>query len=425
MKDDLNREQENCHRGFWYYIGYLAFGILGIILGAALVYGILIYTTDMESEPVQPLAEVENDEAEVPLILPDNNSGIVEVVEQVMPAVVGVNKHIYLSPGIEQSLEEVESGSGVIISEDGYIVTNHHVVEDADWITVVLPGKGSYEAELVGSDALTDLALLKIEATGLLHISFGNSDQIRVGETVLAFGNPLGYFQQSVTAGIISAVKRQVRVPGSEYAYTFVQTDALVNPGNSGGPLVNSKGETIGINTAKISLAGVEGIGLSIPSNTVQRVIKDIIESGRVIRPHLGVVIEDWLEYGDQQPERGIIIRDIAPDSAAERAGLMPGDIIVSINGEEIYYLAMLFDALFAYYPGDVVTIHYYRDGIKAEVELTLGERPEFLPVIQDLPEPGEPEEEPEPEEETETEEESDAEIIEPEQPVEPEAAEE
>jgi serine protease Do len=424
MKSDISCDQENQSRGFWHYIGYLAFGILGIILGAALVYGLLVYAVDLKSEEGQPLAEVESDGAnapldgaKVPVVEPESDSGFVEVVEQVMPAVVGVNKHVYLSPGIEQSLEEVESGSGVITSEDGYIVTNHHVVEDADWITVVIPGKGSYEAELIGNDALTDLAVLKIEETGLLHVEFGNSNQIRVGETVLAFGNPLGYFQQSVTAGIISAIKRQVRVPGSEYAYTFVQTDALVNPGNSGGPLVNSKGETIGINTAKISLAGVEGIGLSIPSNTVQRVIKDIIENGRVIRPHLGVVIEDWLEYGDQQPERGILIRDIAPDSAAERAGLLPGDIIVSINGEEIYYLAMLFDVLFSYYPGDQVAIQYYRDGAEAEVELTLGEWPESLPVIQDLPESGDAEAEPE--------EEPDAGEVEPEQPVEPEAAEE
>jgi len=190
-----------------------------------------------------------------------------------------------------------------------------------------------------------------------------------------------------------------------------LQTDALVNPGNSGGPLVNVQGETIGINTAKISLVGVEGIGLSIPSNTVQRVIKDIIEQGRVRRPHLGVIIEDWLEYGEEQPERGVLIRDIAPDSAVDRAGLQTGDIIVAINGEDIYYLALLFDVLFSYYPGDTVTVEYYREGERLEAAVTLGERPDSLPIIQEIPDLDETEEEEDSEQEEE---------IEPIEPVEP-----
>jgi len=198
---------------------------------------------------------------------------------------------------------------------------------------------------------------------------------------------------------------------GSDYAYTFLQTDALVNPGNSGGPLVNVQGETIGINTAKISLVGVEGIGLSIPSNTVQRVIKDIIEQGKVRRPHLGVIIEDWLEYGEEQPERGVLIRDIAPDSAVDRAGLQAGDIIVAINGEEIYYLALLFDVLFSYYPGDTVTVEYYREGERLEAAVTLGERPDSLPIIQEVPDLDEAEEEEDLEQEEE---------VEPIEPVEP-----
>jgi len=391
-----NQRKSNKHErkgGFWAIIGYLSFAVLGIFLGAALIYSLFTFWLAPEAQVAQPATE-ESNAVIVPPTLSEEGPGLVAVVEQVMPAVVGVNKHLSFSGELEGVLEEVESGSGLIIAADGYIVTNHHVIDGADRISVVIPGKGRYEAELIGQDPLTDLAVLKIDEIDLKYIVFGDSSQTKVGETVLAFGNPLGYFQQSVTAGIISAVKRQVRVPGSDYAYTFLQTDALVNPGNSGGPLVNVRGETIGINTAKISLVGVEGIGLSIPSNTVQRVVKDIVEQGKVRRPHLGVIIEDWLVYGEEQPERGVLIRDIAPDSAVDRAGLQSGDIIVAINGEEIYYLAMLFDALFPYYPGDTVIVEYYREGERLEAAVTLGERPESLPIVQDLPETDQTEDE-------------------------------
>ncbi len=410
MENEYKNNKDERKSGIWTVIGYLSFAVLGVILGAVLIYSLFMYCLAPKEDRALPPAE-ENNVVIMPPTLTEEGPGLVTVVEQVMPAVVGVNKHLSFPGEMAGVLEEVESGSGVIISADGYIVTNHHVIEGADRISVVIPGKGRYDAELIGQDPLTDLAVLKIDESGLKHAVFGDSSQTKVGETVLAFGNPLGYFQQSVTAGIISAVKRQVRVPGSDYAYTFLQTDALVNPGNSGGPLVNVQGETIGINTAKISLVGVEGIGLSIPSNTVQRVIKDIIEQGKVRRPHLGVIIEDWLEYGEEQPERGVLIRDIAPDSAVDRAGLQTGDIIVAINGEDIYYLALLFDVLFSYYPGDTVTVEYYREGERLEAAVTLGERPDSLPIIQEVPDLDETEEEEDSEQEEE---------IEPIEPVEP-----
>jgi serine protease Do len=409
MEHEYKSSRGESKNGIWTFIGYLSFALLGVVLGAVLIYLLFTYFLAPQADLVQPAAE-ENNVVVSPARI-EEGPGLVAVVEQVMPAVVGVNKHQSLPGETAEVFEEVESGSGVIIAADGYIITNQHVIEGADRISVVIPGKGSYEAELIGQDPLTDLAVLKIDENGLKHVVFGDSSQTKVGETVLAFGNPLGYFQQSVTAGIISAVQRQVRVPGSDYAYTFLQTDALVNPGNSGGPLVNIKGETIGINTAKISLVGVEGIGLSIPSNTVQRVVKDIIEQGKVRRPHLGVIIEDWLEYGEEQPERGVLIRDIAPDSAVDRAGLQAGDIIVAINGEEIYYLAMMFDVLFAYYPGDTVTIEYYREGERFEAAVTLGERPDSLPIIQEVPDIDETEDE------EDTEQEDEAEPIEPVEP--------
>lgn len=394
MKHDHNNDARHHHVGLWSFIGYLSFGILGILLGAVLVYGLVIFFFAQEKDDQAVLPVIDRLE-EVPHKPVSPGSSLADVVELVMPAVVGINRHLSVSRFGEQSLQEVESGSGVIISSDGYIVTNQHVIENAGKITVVIPDKGRFDAELIGSDALTDLALLRIEASGLTDIAIGDSDKVRVGETVFAIGNPLGYFQQSVTAGIISAVGRQVQVPGSEYVYTFIQTDALVNPGNSGGPLVNLKGEIIGINTAKIALTGVEGIGLAIPSNTLKRVIDDLWEHGRVIRPHLGVIIDDWIDYSGLEPEKGVLIVDVAPESAADSAGLVPGDIIVSINGHDVLYLAQLFDRLFSYYPGDIITIAYFRNSIRAEVVVTLGERPEFLPAQVELEEREQESEEP------------------------------
>lgn len=394
MNHDHNNDARHHRVGLWSFIGYLSFGILGILLGAVLVYGLVTFFFAQEKDD-QAVAPAIDRLEEVPSKPVSPGSSLADVVDLVMPAVVGINRHLYVSRFGEQSLQEVESGSGVIISSDGYIVTNQHVIENAGKITVVIPDKGRFDAELIGSDALTDLALLRIEASGLTDIAIGDSDKVRVGETVFAIGNPLGYFQQSVTAGIISAVGRQVQVPGSEYVYTFLQTDALVNPGNSGGPLVNLKGEIIGINTAKIALIGVEGIGLAIPSNTLKRVIDDLWEHGRVIRPHLGVIIDDWIDYSGLEPEKGVLIVDVAPESAADRAGLVPGDIIVSINGHDVLYLAQLFDRLFSYYPGDIITIAYFRDSISAEVVVTLGERPEFLPAQVELEEREQESEEP------------------------------
>lgn len=403
-------ENNNYYRGskrggFWSVVGYLAFGLLGILLGAVIVYGIFVFflapevteptvIEEVETAPEEDVAEPDVAEPDVEL-QPAAAPCIIDVIEEVMPAVVGVSRQVLITRFGEESLEPAESGSGVIISSDGYIITNHHVIEGADNISVLLPDKGRYDAQLVGEDTLTDLALLQIDETGLTAMPLGDSNQLKVGETVAAIGNPLGYFQQTVTAGIISAVDRQVRFPGSDFAYSFVQTDALVNPGNSGGPLVNLDGEIIGINTAKISLMGVEGIGLSIPSNTVERVVDDLLEHGRVIRPHLGVVIDDWPLYSNKEPDKGVLILDIAPDSPAEEVGLQAGDVIVAMDDREVQYIAQLFDRLLDYYPGDNTVVSYYRDGEKSEVEVVLGERPEeweveFDPEDFDFEEPEE-----------------------------------
>ncbi len=369
-------------KGFWSYLGYLALGILGILLGAALVYGMFaFYVFPVAEKP--PVEEEVNDIEETPVPTPVPDEEMADLVEQIMPAVVGVTSLHEIPFFGERQLEEMEAGSGVIVSADGYIVTNQHVIERAEEVAVVIPDKGRYEAEVVGSDLLTDLALLKIEETDLAYASLGDSGVVRPGETVMAIGNPLG-LQQTVTAGIISAVERQVMIPGTEYAYTFIQTDAVVNPGNSGGPLLNMQGEVVGINTAKIALPGVEGIGLSIPSDTVNRVIGDFVEHGKVLRPHMGVVIEDWLDYEEEPPVQGVRLVQVVPDSPADEAGLLDGDIIVAIDDQDIDYLAKLFDKLLVYYPGDTVNITFYRNGEQNETDLTLGERPEELPLFEE-----------------------------------------
>ncbi len=369
------------HRGgAWTFIGYISFGILGILLGAALVYGLFfLYLVPQAEEGVVVTDPEENGAVEdMPLPAPERGEDIVAVVEQVMPAVVGVSSHFDITEFEGQPFELTESASGVIISPDGYVITNHHVIENAEEIKVIMPEKGIFEAELVGSDTMTDLALLKIDERDLTHIPLADSGKSRVGETVLAIGNPLG-LQQSVTAGIISAVERQVMIPGTDYAYTFIQTDAVVNPGNSGGPLVNLNGEIVGINTAKIALPGVEGIGLSVPSNTVDRVIRDFLDYGRVLRPHMGILIEDWLDYDDPEPDMGVRLVDVVPDSPADEAGLIPDDIIVAIDNQPIDFLAQLFDIMLYYYPDDTVTITFYRDGEQMETTLTFEERPDTL----------------------------------------------
>lgn len=384
MERQYNYNSNASRNKTWALIGYFSFGILGMLLGAALVYGVFYFFLVPHTEeagPDEAVLEEENDvpdEVSPPIPGRDLENDLVAVVDQVMPAVVGVSSHFDFAEFGGQQFEQTESASGVVISPDGYIITNHHVIQNAEQIKVIMPEKGVFDAELVGSDPMTDLALIRIDESNLTYAPLADSDQARVGETVLAIGNPLG-LQQTVTAGIISAVERQVMIPGTDYAYTFIQTDAVVNPGNSGGPLVNLDGEVVGINTAKIALPGVEGIGFSVPSNTVDRVTRDFLEYRKVLRPHMGVLIEDWLNYEDPEPDMGIRLIEIVPESPADEAGLATGDIIVAIDDQRIDFLAQLFDTMLYYYPGDTVTITFYRNGEEKQTRLTFDERPDDL----------------------------------------------
>ncbi|RMF17066.1 MAG: DegQ family serine endoprotease [Candidatus Dadabacteria bacterium] len=271
-------------------------------------------------------------------------------------------------------------GSGVIVSADGYVVTNNHVIDGADEIQVVLADDRRLEAEVVGADPKTDLALLRIKEKGEYPwLKFGDSDAARIGEWVLAVGNPFG-LNHTFTAGIISAKGRSI---GSDLPYQdFLQTDASINPGNSGGPLINLRGEIIGINTAIFSRTGQSaGIGFSIPSNLARYIVDELREHKKVTRGYLGVMIQPVDEQlaeglGLDEPH-GALVTQVYPDSPAAKAGIEVGDVIVAFNGETIHRMQELPVRVSTTPPGTKATVTIIRDGKKKQVQVKLGTLPE------------------------------------------------
>jgi Do/DeqQ family serine protease len=274
------------------------------------------------------------------------------------------------------------SGSGVIISEDGYITTNNHVIDGADRIKVILNNNRTYDATLVGHDPATDLAVLKIDEANLPSITFGTSDNVKVGEWVLAVGNPFE-LTSTVTAGIVSAKARNInllRYDQSKEVFpieSFIQTDAAVNPGNSGGALVNTRGELIGINTAIASRTGsYSGYSFAIPSSIVKKVANDIIEYGNVQRGYIGVKIsemnEEVAEESGLNAIRGVYVSGLMEDGAAALAGIEEGDVILTVNERDVNSVPSLQEQVSKYRPGDEVKVTVWRDGKTQELELTL-----------------------------------------------------
>ncbi len=276
-------------------------------------------------------------------------------------------------------------GSGVIITADGYVVTNNHVVEDAEpsGIEVVLPDKVRYKGRLVGTDPSTDLAVLKIEAKDLRVAALGNSDDVQVGEWVLAIGNPLG-LTSTVTAGIVSAMGRNIGIIQGNYGIeNFIQTDAAINPGNSGGALVNMSGEVIGINSAIATTnARYQGYGFAVPINLLKTVAADLIRDGKVRRGYIGVSLAPEVDQtmanalGLKEP-KGVLINELVKDGAGEAAGLKAGDLVLSINGHEVNAPGELQSFVAQRHPGDVVALKVYRDGKIIDKSVTLKTRRE------------------------------------------------
>lgn len=284
-------------------------------------------------------------------------------------------------PERQPERKEQGLGSGVIVSADGYIVTNNHVVEQADQLTVLLGDKRKMDAKLIGTDPKTDLAVIKIDATGLPTLPWGDSSTLQVGEMVLAVGNPFG-LNQTVTMGIISAVGR-ANMGIVDYE-DFIQTDAAINPGNSGGALVNLQGELIGINTAIFSrTGGYMGIGFAIPSNMVKSVMNSLVEHGKVVRGWLGVSIQELTPDLSSQfgiPDTvGALVGDVVQDSPAETAGLKRGDVIRSYNQTAVKDPTHLRTLVAETLPGTKVTVEVIRNERTKELQVTIGELPKDL----------------------------------------------
>ncbi len=277
----------------------------------------------------------------------------------------------------ESERQVVGSGSGVIISSDGYIITNNHVIKNARKLEVILNNKESYEAEVVGADESTDIALLKINKSDLPYLPFGDSDHLRIGEWVLAIGNPFN-LTSTVTAGIVSAKARDINIMNNNKVIeSFIQTDAAVNPGNSGGALVNTRGNLIGINTAISSQTGSYiGYSFAVPSNIAKKVIEDILEFGNVQRAYLGINYEELnskkaIEFGVGTTE-GVLITRILDQGAAKEAGLMVNDIIVKMNNVKIAKFSDLQGYLGSKRPGDEVEVTILRNEVSKVLSLKL-----------------------------------------------------
>lgn len=273
------------------------------------------------------------------------------------------------------------SGSGFIITEDGYILTNHHVIENSNSIKVALYNGETYEAELIGYDESNDIAVIKIDAKGLTPVVLGSSDELNVGDEVVAIGNPLGELTFSLTSGYVSALDREITL-SSNVTMDLIQTDCAINSGNSGGPLFNMYGEVIGITKAKYSGSGssneasIDNIGFAIPIDNVRSIFKSIIENGYVSKPYIGVSVADVsTETQSYGLPAGAAVKEIVDDSPAQKAGLEINDIITEVNGKEIKSSSDLVDAVKSSSVGDVLKLKVYRQGKTIDIDMTVSEK--------------------------------------------------
>ena len=302
---------------------------------------------------------------------------LVDIAAEVGPSVVMVTTTSTVNSIFGTSLQQ-GSGSGIIISEDGYIVTNNHVINNSQIVKVVLSDGREFNATVIGGDAKTDIAVLKIDGAGDLTVAvMGDSDKIQVGELAIAIGNPLGsQLTGTVTQGVISAVNRTVEASENTYV-NLIQTDAAINNGNSGGALVNGYGEIIGVNTVKYAASGVEGIGFAIPINDVMPIVEDLISKGYVSgRPLIGVKlieVTEQLASMNNLPV-GLYVASVEPDSAAQRGGIKNGDVIVKVNGDEVKTVDALNEIRDSKKVGDMLVFEVYRNGKNVDVVVILQE---------------------------------------------------
>jgi serine protease Do len=297
--------------------------------------------------------------------------GIADVVAKIKPSVVAINTELVTYDIFNRPYTQEGAGSGWIIDEDGIIVTNNHVVEGATTITVTLADGTTLPVDMsrVFTDSLTDLAVLEINATNLSPADIGDSsEEVRVGDWVVAIGNPLG-LGISAKEGIVSRLEVSITVSSGQTLYDLIETSAAINPGNSGGPLVNMSGEVIGITSAKIAMVGVEGMGYALSTNMAIPIINELINTGHVVRPWLGIVIHPTYD-------KGALITYVVPDSPADEAGLEAGDVIIIFNGQEISTAKGLIQAIHSCQIGQRVEITFLRDEAENITHATLAESP-------------------------------------------------
>lgn len=353
--------------------GFLCCGLLagGIGFGGGLL-------ANQMNNPSTTLYRSSGSKVEVQPVAAGSEMSVEQVAALNQQSVVEIKTEKVTNSSFLQQYVQTGAGSGVIISEDGYLITNNHVINGASNIQVRTSDGTTYDAVLVGTDSKTDVAVLKINASGLTPVTFGDSDNLNVGETAVAIGNPLGELGGTVTNGIISAKDRSITLDNQQM--TLLQTNAAINPGNSGGGLFNSRGELIGMVVAKSSGSDVEGLGFAIPSNLVSKIAQELIANGYVTgRPAMGVTVlsienaQTAMQYGVSS--LGVYITDVESGSSAEKAGLQAGDRIISLNNQVVETFADLSAALDNYAVGDTVDIMVSRKGSTVTVALTLQEK--------------------------------------------------
>lgn len=391
--EDINKKQSSFGKSI-----LLPFcsGILGTTLVIGTCFGVptikdkLVGTTTTTQEAATPTSSNTTNTGTVNYVSLQNYSDTAtNVASKVLPSIVGIRVESTVSSIFSrQPSTSSAEGSGIIISEDGYILTNNHIVDNSDSnsyysvseaskVTVYLYNDATaYEAEIIGTDSQTDLAVIKINKTGLTKAEFGDSDSVKVGEFAMAIGNPLG-LQSTVTSGIISAVNRDV-TDSSGKTFTLIQTDAAINAGNSGGALVNSEGKVIGINTLKLQGTGIEGMGFAIPINSTVDIYNQLIQYNKVKRPYIGIsgIDLDEAKATANHLVVGIYVKSVEDFSAAEKAGIKAGDVVIAADGKTVTTMEELNAIKNTHSIGDELTLKINRNGKEQDMTLTLQEQP-------------------------------------------------
>ena len=353
---------------------FLFLVVISLLFGAAGGVGGLLYLQRTGLLGKLPIPTTTTDKVTL-----EESSAFIDAVNSVRPAVVSITFSSQVRDFFGRVYTAQGAGTGFIITNDGYIVTNKHVVADAaaEYTVFTTDGK-SFPAKVIAKDPLNDLAVIKIEGEGLPVAEFGDSDDLKIGQWVIAIGNALGEFQNTVTVGVVSAKERRIQVEGGGVLEGLLQTDAAINSGNSGGPLVNVRGQVVGINTAVAAPGISEGIGFALPINTVKNVIDQAVKTGKIVRPFLGLeyrpVTKDLKETFDLPVDTGVYALRVVAGEAADKGGVKVNDIITEIDGKPINENRSLTRILQDYKPGDSVTLTVMRGSETLKLPVTLGE---------------------------------------------------